>query len=186
MAEHLTILEPDEIYDLYSIPVFDKDQQMLFFDLPEVEQKAILHLFDYRVADPNIRDRLMARACRLATRHSKPVYIFRELITYTEQNRIVLPAYTTMQRLIERALSAERKRLESLVGNLLKEDQQKLLENLLQDQRFCKKQQMQWTKKGAHLMLVARSKVLNGELVDCFKKWYPNLKIEEHERKKAA
>jgi hypothetical protein len=41
MAEHLTILEPDEIYDLYSIPVFDKDQQMLFFDLPEVEQKAM-------------------------------------------------------------------------------------------------------------------------------------------------
>ena len=52
--------------------------------------------------------------------------------------------------------------------------------------RFCKKQQMQWSKKGAHLLLVTRAKVLNGELVDCFKKWYPNLKIEQKEVKKAA
>lgn len=33
MVEHLTILEPDEIYDLYAIPSFDKDQQILFFVL---------------------------------------------------------------------------------------------------------------------------------------------------------
>ncbi|HZJ18994.1 MAG TPA: ISKra4 family transposase, partial [Pricia sp.] len=46
--------------------------------------------------------------------------------------------------------------------------------------RFCKKQQMQWTKKGAHSMLSARTKVLNGELGDCFKKWYPNIKIEKN------
>ena len=52
--------------------------------------------------------------------------------------------------------------------------------------RFCKKQQMQWSKRGAHLMLQARTKVLNGELVDCFKKWYPNLKIEQVEVKEAA
>ena len=52
--------------------------------------------------------------------------------------------------------------------------------------RFCKKQQMQWSKRGAHLMLQARTKVLNGDLVDCFKKWYPNLKIEQEEVKEAA
>ena len=43
MAEHLTILEPDEIYDLYAIPSFDKDQRMLFFDLSEVEQQKMLN-----------------------------------------------------------------------------------------------------------------------------------------------
>lgn len=52
--------------------------------------------------------------------------------------------------------------------------------------RFSKKQQMQWSKKGAHLMLQARTKVLNGDLADCFKKWYPNLKIEQEEVKKVA
>jgi hypothetical protein len=44
--------------------------------------------------------------------------------------------------------------------------------------RFCKKQQMQWTRKGAHLMLQTRTKVLNGDLADCFRKWYPNFKIK--------
>lgn len=52
--------------------------------------------------------------------------------------------------------------------------------------RFCKKQQMQWSKRGAHLMLQARTKVLNGDLVACFKKWYPNLKIEQEDVKEAA
>lgn len=58
--------------------------------------------------------------------------------------------------------------------------------NEVVSRRFCKKQQMQWSKRGAHLMLVARTKVLNGELVDCFKKWYPNLKIEEQKHKDVA
>ena len=35
---------------------------------------------------------------------------------------------------------------------------------------------MQWTKKGAHFMLQTRTKVLNGDLKMCFKRWYPNLK----------
>lgn len=45
--------------------------------------------------------------------------------------------------------------------------------------RFCKKQQMQWTKKGAHYLLQTRTKVLNGDLADCFRKWYPNFMIQE-------
>lgn len=52
--------------------------------------------------------------------------------------------------------------------------------------RFCKKQQMQWSKKGAHFMLLTRTKVLNNDLQDCFKKWYPNLKIEEQQHREAA
>jgi len=58
--------------------------------------------------------------------------------------------------------------------------------NELVSRRFCKKQQMQWTKKGAHSMLQIRSKVLNEELVDCFKKWYPNFKINKRHEKKVA
>lgn len=45
--------------------------------------------------------------------------------------------------------------------------------------RFCKKQQMQWSKKGAHCMLQTRTKVLNGDLTDCFRKWYPKFEIKE-------
>ena len=40
-------------------------------------------------------------------------------------------------------------------------------------QRFCKKQQMQWSKPGAHLLLQTRVKTLNGDLGAIFKCWYP-------------
>ena len=52
--------------------------------------------------------------------------------------------------------------------------------------RFCKKQQMQWSKKGAHLMLLTRTKVLNDDWIDNFKKWYPNLNIGPKNQRKAA
>ena len=45
--------------------------------------------------------------------------------------------------------------------------------------RFCKKQQMQWTKRGAHLLLQTRVKTLNGELGEVFKRWYPDMQVEE-------
>lgn len=40
---------------------------------------------------------------------------------------------------------------------------------------MVKKQQMRWTKKGAHLLLQVRAKVLNEELKKCFVKWYPRM-----------
>ena len=52
--------------------------------------------------------------------------------------------------------------------------------------RCCKKQQMQWSKKGAHFLLLMRSKVFNEELKECFLRWYPNLKVEAEESKQAA
>jgi hypothetical protein len=186
MAEHLTILEPDEIYDLYTIPSFDEDQQILFFCLSEMKQQNMLnyrpllsrlyfilqlgyfkakqqfYVFDlnqvsgdrdyllehyftqeliteksiiskptqlaqqneilglqqYQKADELVREKLLERACQFATRHSKPIYIFRELISYMEQYKIVLPAYTTMQRLIEHAISLERQRLEKTIATI--------------------------------------------------------------------
>ena len=54
------------------------------------------------------------------------------------------------------------------------------LVNSLLDKRFDKKQQMQWTPRGAHLLLQMRTKVLNGELGASFKAWYPDLELQEH------
>lgn len=42
--------------------------------------------------------------------------------------------------------------------------------------RMVKKQQMRWTKKGAHLLLQVRIKALNQELRPAFEKWYPKMK----------
>jgi hypothetical protein len=47
--------------------------------------------------------------------------------------------------------------------------------NELISKRMAKKQQMRWTKKGAHLLLQARVKTLNNELKDHFYKWYPDM-----------
>jgi len=35
--------------------------------------------------------------------------------------------------------------------------------------RLVKRQQMQWTKKGAHLLVKARTKAFNEEREDCFR-----------------
>jgi len=42
--------------------------------------------------------------------------------------------------------------------------------------RMKKKQQIRWTKKGAHLLLQVRTQTLNNELLTTFQRWYPELK----------
>ncbi len=41
--------------------------------------------------------------------------------------------------------------------------------------RFVKKQQMRWTKEGAHRLLQVRIQVLNDELQQTFRNWYPGM-----------
>jgi predicted nucleotidyltransferase len=45
--------------------------------------------------------------------------------------------------------------------------------------RFTKKQQMQWSPEGAHLLLQMRTRVLNGELEQTFREWYPGFRIDD-------
>ena len=45
--------------------------------------------------------------------------------------------------------------------------------------RMAKKQQMRWTQKGAHLLLQVRTKTLNNELADSFKRWYPKMEQDQ-------
>jgi hypothetical protein len=59
--------------------------------------------------------------------------------------------------------------------------------NQVVSRRFVKKQQMQWTLRGAHLLLQTRTKVLNEDLDDLFRRWYPKFRsqpqTQEPERK---
>ena len=43
-----------------------------------------------------------------------------------------------------------------------------------------KKQQMQWSRQGAHCLLQTRAAVLNGELRDHFEEWFPELGMGAH------
>ena len=50
--------------------------------------------------------------------------------------------------------------------------------NQVVSKRFVKKQQIQWTLRGAHLLLQTRTKVLNDELEETFRQWYPQFRAE--------
>jgi hypothetical protein len=47
--------------------------------------------------------------------------------------------------------------------------------NAVISKRFAKRQQMQWTKRGAHLLLQTRTWALDGTLRPLFEKRYPGL-----------
>jgi hypothetical protein len=44
--------------------------------------------------------------------------------------------------------------------------------------RFVKKQQMAWTPRGTPLLSQTRTKVLNHELEEVFRRWYPQFRAE--------
>jgi len=94
----------------------------------------------------------------------------RELQTYVENNGQLIPNYGERWRHGEAISTAF---VESSV-------------NAVVNKRFRKKQQMQWSKRGAHLLLQTRTRVLNGELRSRFQEWYPNFTVETPDDQKAA
>jgi hypothetical protein len=49
--------------------------------------------------------------------------------------------------------------------------------NQVVSRRFVKKQQMHWTLRGTHLLLQTRTKVLNDELDEAFRRRYPKFRV---------
>jgi hypothetical protein len=47
--------------------------------------------------------------------------------------------------------------------------------NAVISKRFAKRQQMQWTKRGVHLLLQTRTWTLDGTLWPLCERWYPGL-----------
>jgi hypothetical protein len=54
--------------------------------------------------------------------------------------------------------------------------------NALISKRFAKRQQMQWTRRGAHLLLQMRTRTLDDTLRPLFGRWYPGLANDNSER----
>ncbi len=93
-----------------------------------------------------------------------------ELRTYIVNNRHLIPNYGERYRKGEAIATGF---VESTVNEVV-------------SKRFCKKQQMQWSKEGAHLLLQTRVQTLNGELGTIFKRWYPDMDLEVEESPIAA
>lgn len=89
-----------------------------------------------------------------------------EFNTYITNNRQIIPNYGEKYRYGETITTAF---VESTVNEVIAK-------------RMVKKQQMQWTRKGAHYMIQTRTAVLNGELTGYFEQWYPGFKIDDEQQ----
>jgi hypothetical protein len=78
-------------------------------------RQLILDLFRYRLCAAPQRQQLASRARQAARMSSKPIYVFRELLQYLIEQRIVLPGYSVLQELVGKALNEEQQRLMTLV-----------------------------------------------------------------------
>lgn len=58
--------------------------------------------------------------------------------------------------------------------------------NAVVSKRFAKKQQMQWSRTGAHLLLQTRTQTLDGSLRSTFVKWYPGMANDNQKPDQAA
>ena len=93
----------------------------------------ILALYKYRICDAEEQKNLALKAQHAATVCSKPVYIFRQLLDYLSEQRIVVPGYSSMQDIIGNALTYEQNRLRTIIGEQLKADDVIALKALLDD-----------------------------------------------------
>ncbi|RFC64809.1 ISKra4 family transposase [Mesorhizobium denitrificans] len=82
-----------------------------------------------------------------------------EFNTYIANNAGMIPNYAERRRYGERVSTGF---VESTV-------------NVVVGKRFSKRQQMRWSKEGAHLLLQTRTRVLDGTLRGKFEQWYPGL-----------
>jgi hypothetical protein len=87
-----------------------------------------------------------------------------ELHIYVRRNHAFIPNYGERYRNGERIASGF---VESAVNQVV-------------SKRMVKHQQMQWTQRGAHLLLQIRTRVLNDEWEGIFRRWYPAFRPHTH------
>jgi len=103
------------------------------------QRQRILKLFGYRLCTPTDRHNLFLHAQQAARISSKPIYILRELLHYLTEQRLVKPGYTFLQEeLVGKALTAEGKRLATMLHTLLSSEECRTLDALLTetDERY--------------------------------------------------
>ncbi len=110
--------------------------------------------------------RIEGRMWHFASRYAKFPALARAVHgfqRYLWRNGHLIPNYAQRRRAGQAISTAF---IESLVNSLL-------------SKRFAKKQSMQWTPEGAHLLLQTRTRTLNGDLAATFRRWYPACSLED-------
>lgn len=94
-------------------------------------RKAIAALFCFRLWSDDDHAGLLAKMTRLTRTDVSSTFLLAELMAFLVGHRIVRPGYSTLQDLIASALTAERERLEQLVGSALTDESRDALQQLL-------------------------------------------------------
>jgi TnpA family transposase len=150
------------IYFILQLGYFKSHHMFFVFDLPEVEEDArhiqrqyfpnfqlddlaitkvtrlrqqgfLLRLYNYRSCDAEQRQALAAKARQAATVSAKPLDVFRELMQYMAEQRVVIPGYTFMQDTVGQALTHEQERLTTIASQYLGPSDIENLHRLLED-----------------------------------------------------
>jgi TnpA family transposase len=97
------------------------------------QQRTILKLGNYRNWNSKEQVKLDVRARQAATVYSKPIYVFRELMHYLAEQRVVAPGYSTIQDIVGKALAYEQRRLAGIANDHVDQFTRKSLKRLLED-----------------------------------------------------
>jgi hypothetical protein len=97
------------------------------------QQRVILALYNYRHCGAEERQQLAAKARQAAMVCGQPIYVFRELLHYLTEHRLVAPGYSFLQETIGKALLEEQQRLITLIPQHLTPAETAALNLLLED-----------------------------------------------------
>lgn len=111
--------------------------ELVEFELTKVtrlkQQRIILELTNYRTCHDIERQTLIVKAQQAARVCGKPVFVFREIIHYLEEQRIVAPGYSFLQDVVGQAIVYEQNRLSTILRNHLTSVNINALNRLLAD-----------------------------------------------------
>ena len=100
------------------------------------QQQIILKLTRYRFCDDAAREELKRKAQRSVRLSPIPVFLLREMLQHLSKERIVAPAYKSLQDMVGRVISGERDRVSQLLERALKPEIRKQLEKLLEADEY--------------------------------------------------
>ncbi|MEJ2387207.1 MAG: ISKra4 family transposase [Chromatiaceae bacterium] len=150
-----TIREGEEQYPLRQ-PVLETLERIKWYLWHGNVFQALKHIDDLE------QDLDVAAFEGAAERPRKLLKAVEEFHSYVDNNRDFIPNYGERFRQGEAISTAF---VESTVNQVI-------------SKRMVKRQQMQWSQRGAHLLLQCRTRVLNEELEDVFRGWYPQFRTQ--------
>ena len=133
----IDIIDVKEDID-YIIENIFKSKNINFRKIKNIEKiinlknrKYILNLFNYKYFKEDFKQNMHEKSMASVKLSAKPIYIFNELCQFFENEKVIVPKYTTMQEFIGKILTIEKQRLTSIVTLNVKKEICDYLDNLV-------------------------------------------------------